>query len=289
MSDIYAAVEQSMVDKVINDARYPVVILDQSWPFNPSVVNTLAHVIGSDEVAKLIKEAEGKDCSASPGDLACRAQQAQVERRLRIETVRELKKQAGASWAGPSDADLDRLADRSSPIQAHLAHLKVAVRSAPSIQISGTATSVKGVRVAVDATGELWVEYPKWICTKMCSIGPVKFCCGGHFELDWAKVATVTVNDVHIGIDATITLIVDHLAVFAQPHVDRLVLDYDILRDINLAGFANDALKNQQLQVIDAGKIVAALPYINTKYGVKSLALSGNKEIRIDITAQLLS
>jgi hypothetical protein len=290
-SDLYAAVEQSLVDKVVNEAQYPITLIDQWWPFNPnSQLGDKA--FSAAEVEQALKDAQTLDCSSKGKEKAtpCQIQKAYFagrdQFRSQIETIRSYKNKVGAKWKGPSDSELDALENEAFPIQEHLAHLKINLLKAPAIKISGVSTSVTGVSVAVDAIGETYVEYPVWICTKTCSIGPINFCCEGHFEGRWAKVLEIDVNDLKIAIDGSVNLIVDGLVVYGVPNLSNLALDYPILRDINLAPIANSALKDQRLTIIDASKLVAALPYVNTKYQIHSLAVSGTGEIRADIVVQ---
>jgi hypothetical protein len=285
-SDIYAAVEQSAVDKVVRDAVYPITLIDAWYPFGGDIE---AHdqVLSGAEVKSALEKAKSTDCKTHYQELECRVLQAHVERTQRIEDVRRAKNElikGGGTWKGPTDKELDALEQGDFPVKLHLAHLKINLLRPPAISISGTTTSINGVSIAVDAIGEVWVEYPAWICTKTCSIGPITICCEGHFESRWFKLAEVPVNDVRIAVDGAITLTVDGLVVYGVPSVSKLVLDYPILRDINLAWFANQALAGQRLAIIDASKLVAALPYINTNYAIQTISVSGNGEIRADIT-----
>ncbi len=98
----------------------------------------------------------------------------------------------------------------------------------------------------------------------------------------------VDVNDVKITTDATVTFSVNGVLVYGTPSIQNLALDYDIVRDINLAPIANAVLNGESFLIMDASKIVAALPYVNNKYTISGIALSGSSEIRADITVQKL-
>jgi hypothetical protein len=293
-SDIYAAVEQSLVDKVVKDAAYPLTLVDQWWPFDGSNAKAKDRYFSADDVKDQLEKAKKIDCSdkAKKSALACRIQQADVAAhdsvREQIARIRANKAKVGAKWKGPSDADLDSLEKQSFPIKLHLAHLKVNLLKAPDVKISGISTAVNGVSIDVDAIGEVWVLLPQWVCTKTCSIGPIVFCCEGHFESQWGKILEVDVNDVKITADGTVTLAVENLIVYGVPSLSNLALDYDVLRDINLAPIANDVLGGKRLTVIDARDLVAALPYVNTKYRIKKdgISISGNGEIRAEITVE---
>ena len=119
---------------------------------------------------------------------------------------------------------------------------------------------------------------------KLAILAPSAFVAKATLRGGRGKDAEVDVNDVKIAADGAVTLIVDGLVVYGVPSISKLVLDYPILREINLAWFANQALGGQRLAMINASKLVAALPYINSTYVIDTLAVSGSGEIRADIT-----
>lgn len=290
-SDLYAAVEQSLVTKVVNDAQYPITLMDQWWPFDPNSRLT-DRTYSASQVENQLTAARALDCSsrATAKETACQIQSSyfagleQFHEQLRL--LRDMKAKAGNKWKGPSDSELSAIENQVFPVKEHLAHLKINLLRAPSVTISGISTAVNGVSVAVDAIAETYVEYPVFVCTKTCSIGPLHICCEGHLESRWAKALEVDVNDVRLAIDGAADLSVEGLVVYGSPSVSRLALDYAILRDINLAPIANSILGGRRLAIIDASNVVAALPYVNTKYKIQSINLSGNAEIRADIVVQ---
>ena len=287
MSDLYAAVEQSMVDKIVNEATYPMTIINQWWDFPGNLTVPFGTVISKDQLRALLNSASN-ECGQHWDELPCRVKQARVALQAEVQRVKAYKARAGDAWKGPSDEELETISALDVEFKPHLTPLRLDIRSAPVVHISGMSTVVKGVALTVEAIGQLWWKHPEWVCTKDCNIGPIHFCCEGHFEDKWGMFAEVSVNDVHIVLDATVSLIEDHLVVYAVPSVDRLVLDYPILRELNLAPLVNDQLADKRMPLIDVRSIVAALPYVNTKYAVHEMLLSGNGEIRVDITVQLI-
>lgn len=290
-SDMYAAVKQSAVDKVVHDAQYPITLIDQWWPFSGDIRSTADRIVSGTEGAKYLATAKTLDCSKQPKSLACGILRAYTDRDLEIETVRQKKDQAlksGSGWKGPDDASLDAMKRQQLDFKVHLAHLKINLLKAPNITISGIATGVKNVSLDIDAVGELWVNHPAWNCTSYCSVGPIVLCCGGHWDTVWEKALEVDVSDVKITADGTVTFSVNGMLVNGTPSLQNLALDYDILRDINLAPIANAVLNGESFMIIDASKIVAAVPYVNNKYTISGIVLSGNSEIRADITIQKL-
>jgi hypothetical protein len=285
-ADLYAAAEQSLIDKVVNDAQYPLTIVDQWWPFDP---NSKERIFSAEEVKQHLVRAKNIDCSSSK-DASCVIQKTDLAARemlrARVESIRQSKAKAGAYWIGPSEKELDELESRSSPVREHLAHLHIQLSKAPSIKISGVSTSLKDLSVEVDAIGETWVQQPQWVCTKVCSVAGLEICCEGHLEWQWGKILEIDTPPVNLSIDGDLALVPDNLIVYGVPSVTRLVLDYDILRDINLAYFANLALRDKRLPIIDGTKIVAVLPYVNTKYQIKDIAVSGAGEIRADVVVE---
>jgi hypothetical protein len=287
-SDLYAAAEQSLVDKVVSDAQYPLTIVDQWWPFDP---NSKDKTFSAEEVKQQLARAKTIDCSkTSSKDVSCIIQKTDLVAREMlhesVDSIRRAKAKAGTDWRGPSGKELDELESRSLPVKEHLAHLHIELSKAPSIKISGISTSLNDVSVEVDAIGETWVQVPTGVCTKVCSVLGIEVCCEGHVELQWRKILEIDTPRIDWSINADVALVADNLIVYGVPIITRLVLDYEILRDINLEYFANLALRDKRLPIIDATKIVAVLPYVNTKYRVKDLAVSGAGEIRVDVVVE---
>jgi hypothetical protein len=288
-SDIYAAVKQSTVDKVVQDAQYPITLIDQWWPFSGNIMAITNRAISRKEGEDYLAKAKTMNCSAHAKELACGVLAAYTTRDQQIENIRRQREQvvkSGKKWNGPDDDSLQAMEKESLEFRAHLAHLKINLQKAPSISISGVATVVKNVSLDVDAIGELWFKHPAWNCTKTCSIGPIVFCCEGHFDDVWDKVLEVDVSDAKFAVDATVTFSSDGILVYGTPSVQNFALDYPILRDINLAPIANSVLAGKNFLIMDASKIVAAVPYVNNKYTISSVTLSGNGEIRADIVIQ---
>jgi len=290
-SDLYASVKQSAVDKVVHDAQYPITLVDQWWPFTGDIKSTSDRLISGSESARYLSRAKTMDCAAQPKTLECGILKAYTDRDMVVASIRQARDQtlkSNSQWTGPDENTLKAIETQLLDFKAHLAHLKINLLTAPNIAISGLATSVKGVSIDVDAIGELWVNHPAWNCTNYCHLGPVVLCCGGHIDNVWDKVLEVDVSDVKIAADGTVSFSVNGTQVYGTPSLQSLVLNYPILKDINLAPIANSVLNGENFLIIDTSKIVAAIPYVNNKYTISGVTLSGNGEIRADITIQKL-
>lgn len=143
-------------------------------------------------------------------------------------------------------------------------HLKVTLKSKPTLRLASPRIDLDGVRLEVLAKGELWVKYPWWNCHKWC--------------LKWVKVikcdriGSITVSP-DIAADAHADLSSRGTRVYAKAQFDRLRLDYPILKEIPLEGLANSVLGKREMEIYDASKLVASVPVLNSSFGVDSITL----------------
>lgn len=290
-SDLYVVVEQSAIDKIVNEAQYPITLVDESWPFMGNMSVQFDRLIAGVESEKYREQAKSTDCTAHAKDIACAIAGAYITRDLLISAVEKARAQtlkAGNQWRGPDAKALSDMRSKRIDFKAHLARLKINLLKAPKISIAGLSTSVKDVSLDIDAIGELYWNHLAWNCTKTCNLTPVTFCCEGHFDNVWERVAEVDVNDIKILTDASIELSNKGVLLYGTPRVQRLELDYDILRLIDLASVANVALADRSLLIIDASKVIQLLPNVGSKYNISSLKFSGKGDIRADITIQAI-
>ncbi|AXC09701.1 hypothetical protein ACPOL_0318 [Acidisarcina polymorpha] len=165
-----------------------------------------------------------------------------------------------------------------------LQHLRIDVRNAPLIKLSGISTAVKNVSLSVDAAAQVWIKYPHWVCTRDCNFGGLGFCCEGHFEDRWDLLQQTTIGDFYMGADGHVNLEVRGQVVYGLASFDKLFIDYPILREINLAAYVIQFFKIDPFQIVDARSLVAVIPYANTRYQISSIALKGKGEIRAELT-----
>lgn len=169
-------------------------------------------------------------------------------------------------------------------VKAHLAYAKAELTSRPSLTVNSPVFKTTGIKVKVTATGELWMKLPVPRCCKRV-LGVCVWWC---FDMKWVKVGSITVSPT-IGADVTVNFSVSGLKIFASGSFDRLFLDYFILREINLAGLANNYLRNKTFELYDVSKFVASIPYINKKFRIESInvpARTGGITVEVNVTHQ---
>jgi hypothetical protein len=278
---VYAAISQSTADKVTSDATYPLVVVDNWWPDCCSgQYSALTGNYSASEIAKLV---HSKEKSAGPGhtvgqDLGFALKSANAELD-RAESLIDVAVKNGNTWGGPSKSDMEAIRTAGFPVKPYLKHIKVAIRNRPTITLSGDPIGVSNLNLAVDATGQLYVYIVQFKCTSY--IGPI--CDGGDFYWDWTKAAEVSVGDVHIAGDVALHPVVQGLVIYVTPEIKRLRLDYDILRDIPIENWVNPIVANNPFTALDASSLVAAVPYVDQKYVIKAIRVSGVNELRVDI------
>jgi len=188
--------------------------------------------------------------------------------------VLDAAEQGGREYEGPPKAEMRAIVDGGienlvdtlgdwglygwSPYQ------RVRVMRRPQIRLSSPRIDLNNIRVEVKATGELWAKFPWWNCYKWC--------------LRWKKVikceriGSITV-DPDIAAEAHANVEARGSEVVVRGEFDRLRLDYPILDKIPLEGIANRVLGNRFVFVIDASKLVVAVPVLGSKFSVESIGL----------------
>jgi len=295
--DIYASVTQHAIDRVLSDIHYPLTIIDEHYPPCVSGLNapiTQATHLRPEARAELIAFAKKRQPIPkfeTPDDnIATRIDNAVAGfygTLAEVDAQRDQVEKQGNQWRGPSKNDVDQIRQRGIIDFAFcLPWLRVDLRSSPKIVLSASVIPVTNIDLSVGATGEVYGYWADFICDNHCIDN---ICCWGHLENHWHYIGSLTVTDVHLKANGKVMPGIDPpRKVFLQASVDSLRLDYEILKEIPLEGFANNALAGKKFEVLDADKIVAALPYVNNKYGIDTLKLSGSGELRVDISLRKL-
>ena len=296
-SDLYASVTQQAADKVLSDPKYPLNIINQNYP---PCVSGLAAISGEgvpqyslqavpqyspQGVKDLLAWAANRKpilpFETDNNNIASRIDDAQKSFLGMLAEVDAQREQAGNSWKGPSQAEVAALRAKGLNIlQPCLGWLSVDLSSKPSVQLSGTVIPISGIDLSVGATGVLYGYWPDFICDNHCIDN---ICCWGHFENHWHYIGSLTVRGVKFKANGKISPEVASLIIDLTATVDQLRLNYPILDQIPLEGFANNALNGKTFQVLDARTLVASFPYLNTTYQIDWIKLSGSGELRIDI------
>lgn len=165
--------------------------------------------------------------------------------------------------------------------KAHLAYAKVELVDRPKLAVNSPQFSVANIKVKATATGELWVNMPALECCRW--FGPFCFCYRVNWH--WIRIAQLTVSP-QIGADITTVFSIEQMKIMATGRFDRLYLDYNIIRDINLAGIGNFYLSKKKFELYDVSQFVASIPYINKKFTIADIRLpkqSSGIKVEVDI------
>jgi hypothetical protein len=298
-SDLSATVSQSSADKLIKSVAYPFTVFDQSWPFQGRVVSGAEadYEYTQAEIKKMLGAAQKRSPQQtlpapndSPedqvsGDIVAAASTV-IESAKACLNARDEAEKAGKPFVGPSRALVQGILDggvaglasiRGIQIKAHLAWLKVVVTNQPNLSLGVPTIAMSNVNVLVSATGELWWYHPSFHCSHWCFNWSVTW--------GWDRIASLTINGVKLAIAAHANVSAQGTLIIASGVIDRLRLDYPILRDIPLEGFANSALSGKLVYVFDAGQYLATVPVLNSHFAVADITLPASaSQIEVDIT-----
>jgi hypothetical protein len=281
--DLYAEIDQSAVDKLLNSITYPFTIFDQhrDFPGCPGVVRKSDSVFKPYSAAQIdkmlataVKGAVGGGAKTSNGpDDGLYALAGKIVQQSKA----ALEASSSANYTGPDKAVLKKIVDGGAEklqstvkplgdfgLYPWCPNLRVVLRTRPAIGLAVPRIDLDNIRIEVTATGELWAKYPLPWCHRWCTQWGISEHCD--------RIASLTVS-VDILADAHVLITAAGTKVLAQAVCDKLRLDYPILRDIPLEGFANDALGGKVLTVYDASALVETVPVLESRFAVNSVKL----------------
>ena len=292
-ADFSTRVAQSSMDKLLNSTTYPLTISEKSESF-PGCDLALyeegdpIYRFSIAEVSALLSRAVSESGASNSKEAVSTADQMFATGGKIIEQYKKALDASGdRDYEGPAAAELKAVVDGGIEnlattlgdwgVYAWCPYLRVRILDRPSISLGSPRIDLKGFKVQVKATGELWVKYPWLNCYQYC--------------LKWKKVikceraASLTVS-VTLDADAYIDIIASAASVYAMPKFEKLRLDYDILDQIPLEKLANSGLKHSSYPIFDASKLVAAIPVLESKFRVGSIELPADAG-GISVTAQI--
>lgn len=159
--------------------------------------------------------------------------------------------------------------------KAICSHLGVVADNKPNLALNGTTVSISNSKITTQATGELWWYHPTLHCSRWCTRWSVTW--------GWDRIASISVS-IRVDLDGFVQITVNGKILNANLHINKLRLDYPILREIPLEGIANRVLGSKQIPIFDAGGFVASVPIINSRFAIDSISIPNNSgSIEIDI------
>ncbi len=289
-TDLSAKVYQSACDKLIGSVSYPFVVAErhQDFPGCSNMERLLdrgGYKYSSGEIEKFFKN------SIKPG------QRMNLELNDRVfsfggsiieQAKRALDASTSKDYTGPSRSELQSVVDGGIEnlvttfgdfdAYAWCPHLRVTLTTRPSIKLSSPRIDLNGIKINVEATGELWVKYPWPNCYKWCTQWKKVIKCD--------RIASVTVS-VDLKAEAHANVMAKGTEIIARGEFDRLRLDYDILDKIALEGIANRALGDRLLAVYDASQLVATVPLLKSRFAIGSVSLPASADgIGVEISVK---
>jgi hypothetical protein len=297
--DLYAEVRQPACDKILDSVTYPFTAFEQSWPFPGCDQVAIAageadpppfHAYTKGEIQQILNEAiqrpkgEGRQTPYDHIFSFCGSIIEQAKK------VVDAAKDAGQKYKGPDpklmqaivDGGIKQLPQTLKPFgdwgwYAWCSYLRLIVKSRPYFKLGSPRTDLKKLDLRGTATGEIWIKYPWWNCYHWC------------FEWDKVikcdRILSVTPT-VDVKADAYANCAANGATVYLRGAFDKLVLDYPILDQINLAGIANLALRSKLVYVYDASQMIETIPILKSRFTVDKISLP-NSASGIDVSVTI--
>jgi hypothetical protein len=300
--DLNAAINQSTANKLLNSTVFPLLIVNTTNPppgvlITTESVNEDEIILSKEAVANLLKEimkAVDPKSTRTPGGDVKVYSEALSNLSQTIESAKAFlraKKEAESTvpptpFEGPDPAYVQSILDNGIEGLANIqgiefkvicSKLQVIADNKPTLTLNGPNISVSNSKITTNATAELWWYHPTLHCSR--------FCTNWSITWGWDRIASASAS-VRVDFDGYASVIVNGKVLFASLHINKLRLDYPILREIPLEGIANRVLANKQIPIFDAGNFIASIPIINSRFvidGIYIPVVAGGIEIDIEI------
>jgi hypothetical protein len=282
-SDLYAEVNQSACDKLLDSVKYPFTVLEKREDF-PGCPNLVVAEVGAfhrytkKEMQILLSDAVEKEKNRTLiDDQVYSFGGSIIEQTKRVLDAANGPKPVGVTYEGPETKELEAIIEGGITELYHTlgdwgiygwcSYLRVILEKRPQIYLASPRIDLKNVIVNVTATGELWAKYPWYNCYQWC--------------LKWKKVikcdriASATAS-LDIKADAHVNCQASGALVSLQAVFDSLRLNYPVLDKIPLEGFANKELQDKLVYVYDASQLVESVPVLRSRFTVDSISLPPN-------------
>lgn len=304
-NDLSARIDQTAANKLLDSVAFPFTLVHNTtsppgYLYTADPVNENEVILSRAKIQELLNafaaagnpststapgndDAEAKFNSEALSNIAQSIESAKAC--LRAMDEPQIQTSTGQTFSFPDRAMVKGIVDggvagllnstTGLEMKAICSELKVIANNRPNLSLNGQSVGIGNSQINVRATGELWGRIPSLHCSRWCTNWTLTW--------RWVRLASVSVS-VTVALDAGIQIIVNGKILNAKVHVNRLRLDYPILREIPLEGIANNQLENKLVQIFDAGSFIACLPVINSKFGIESITIPNNPNcIQIEI------
>ncbi len=296
--DLAASINQTTADKLLNSVNFPLTLVNITNPPPGNLLSTKEVNEGEIILAELIVKKYLKDIVASVNPLSTNSpnpdnkfySEALTNLAGTIESAQaylnalEKGKKDGKNVEGPDkkyaedirDGGIEGLVNiKGIEFRAICSKLRVIADNKPNLALNGSKVDVSNSKITTQATGELWWYHPTIHCSRWCTRWSVNW--------SWDRIASVSIS-VRVDLDGYVEISVNGKMLNANLHINKLRLDYPILREIPLEGIANRVLSGKQIPIFDAGSFIASVPVINSKFAIDSISIPNTTgSIDIDI------
>ncbi|MFV8346211.1 hypothetical protein [Flavobacterium sp. ZB4P13] len=306
-NDLSAKIDQSAAEKLLNSVHFPLTLVSINTPppgnlLTTETVNDYEIILNPPRVEELLKAF----AKASETNIPSRSKIPDIETKFNLEAlsnISETIESAKACLSAMEAPQIPTSADQifSFPDEKYLkdivnggveallsttnglelkaicSNLRVIANNKPNLGLNGPKVSISNSKITVKATGELWAHIPTFHCSRWCTRWTVSW--------KWVRLSSVSVG-VTVDLDASIEILINGKILNAKAHINKLRLDYPILREIPLEGIANSQLQNKLIPIFDAGSFIACVPVVNSRFGIESISIpnvAGSIEIDIAI------
>jgi hypothetical protein len=296
--DLAASINQTTADKLLDSVNFPLTLVNVTNPppgnlLSTKEVNDDEVILAEAIVKQYLKEIAGSVSTGSTKSPnsdnrfyseALSNLSGTIENAQAYLNARKKANEEGKEFEGPDeeyaigirDGGIEGLVKiKGIEFKAICSKLQVIADNKPNLSLNGSKVSVSNSKITTQATGELWWYHPTIHCSRWCTRWSVSW--------SWSRIASVSIS-VRVDLDGYVEIIVNGKILNAKLHINKLRLDYPILREIPLEGIANRVLSGKQIPIFDAGSFVASVPIINSKFAIDIISIPNTTgSIDIDI------
>jgi|GEM_PF-6399616 len=285
--DLSASLNQSAANKLLDSVVFPLLLVNTTNP--PPGIQLTTESVNEDEIIlskdvvtallqEVVKSADPKS-TRIPGREISVYNEALSNLTKTIESAKaylRAKQEAENTvpptpFEGPDAKFVQSMLDNGIEGLANIqgiqfkvicSKLQIIADNKPGLSLNGPTITVSSLKITTNATAELWWYHPTLHCSR--------FCTNWSITWGWDRVASASAS-VRVDFDGYASVVVNGKLLLAYLHINKLRLDYPILREIPLEGIANRVLANKQIPIFDAGNFVASIPVINSRFAIESI------------------
>lgn len=304
--DLITILNQSIADKIVKSAKYPIDLFDINQPFPHKVQSAfevskgLQYDFTSNEIKDLLTRSYNTGSIAvdyagnSTGDYDASNDNSIEEAVLNeaslvvMEAKSALKACTDPAYEGPPKEYLETIIKKGVPglyestakgikFKFHIPKLSGTALSRPDVIFNSPATQLKNGQIRANATGELWMRRPSIRCSRLCTRWRITW--------KWVRVFRISIS-LKFKIEALATASIRNSMIVVQGKFTKFRLDYKYFRKIKLEGIVNKAMADRLVYLYDTSKLIASIPVLDAQFGIDKVylpAASGKLQVGVRI------